>query len=211
MKGRAIILATLMGIGIGWPVAGAEQTGSPGDQHPAANLAGAPRMNDIHDIKPLSPPGLGPWLRYYLPATLLAGVLAALIVYHRRNKAAPAADTRAPDPPDVIALRALDELAHRNDLEARRFYFRLSAILRGYMAQRFKIDAPEMTTEELLPAIGRLEIERRLQHQLKQLLRYAEPIKFAGQPAAKNRMHSDLAFGREFVKKTKPAGQNQDV
>ena len=68
-----------------------------------------------------------------------------------------------------------------------------------------------MTTEELLPVLGEIDLEASLQQPLKQLLRTAEPIKFAGQSATREQMLSDLAFGRELVEKTIPAEQEEDV
>ena len=217
MKGRVTIIAVMMAACLIANAAGADQTGpseqrsraAKSDSRPAAT--GQPQMVDIHDIKPLRAPGFSPWLLYGLPAALLTVVLAALFAHYRRRQSARAAETIVPDPPDVIAMRSLDELARRADLDGRRFYFRLSAIVRGYIEQRFDLDALEMTTEELLPAIGRLNLETDIQKQLKQLLLCAEPIKFAGQPATKEKMQSDLSFGRKFITMTRPVGEEENV
>lgn len=217
MKGRVTIIAALMAACLFANAAEADQTDPSGQKNRAAKsdsrpvTTGQPQMVDIHDIKPLRAPGFSPWLLYGLPGALLAGALAALFVHYRRRLSARAAEAIVPDPPDVIAMRSLDELARRADLDGRRFYFRLSAIVRGYIEQRFKLDALEMTTEELLPAISRLNLEPGIQQQLKQLLLCAEPIDFAGHPATEEKMQSDLSFGRKFITKTRPAGQEENV
>ena len=77
--------------------------------------------------------------------------------------------------------------------------------------QDFKKFANQSLIKELLPVIGRLDLEPQIRQQLKQLLLWAEPIKFAGQPATKNRMQRDLSFGRKFVIKTRPAVQEENV
>ena len=217
MKARVTITAVLMAAYLFANTAGADQSDLSGPNGRAANSGsrpatnGQPQMADIHDIKPLRAPGISPWLLYGLPAVMLVGALAALFAHFRRRQSARAAEAIVPDPPDVIAMRSLDELERRADLDGRRFYFRLSAIVRGYIEQRFNLDALEMTTEELLPAIGRLHLETGIQQQLKQLLLCAEPIKFAGQPATKEKMQNDLSFGRQFITMTRSYGEEVNV
>jgi hypothetical protein len=163
------------------------------------------QMTDIHDIRPLRSPGPNPWLLYALPSAVLAVIVLSLWLYRQRKNAIAAENTPAPDPPHVIAMRELDALARFEEMDGRRFYFRLSAILRGYLAGRFNLAAPEMTIEELLPAIGRLKLDQPLHQSLARLLHRAEPIKFAGRPADNNDMRSDLSFARDFVKRTTAA------
>jgi hypothetical protein len=205
---KSLFMAALLGIMVFVAAGRSESADKGGPTEPSANLQNAPltmdrpQMTDIHDIKALRSPGPNRWLIYGLPAAALAVLLASLWLYkHRKNR--PGVEKAPPcDPPHVTATKALKALERLEDLDGRHFYFRLSAILRGYLAARFGIDALEMTIEELLPAIGQLELEDPLRQPLAQLLRRAEPIKFAGRPADKNDMHSDLSFGREFVTQT---------
>jgi hypothetical protein len=199
------IILALLGL---LPVFGTDSADKPG--HPSTD-AGAPAsaaaspMADIHDIRPPMAPGLNPWLSYGLPAALLTGVLAALWLYLRRKGSAAVEKAVHREPPHAVALKSLQDLAQCSDLDGRRFYFRLSIIIRSYMQGRFNIDALEMTIEQLLPVIGALDLDNALQQDLKQCLCDAEPVKFAGRPADTSRMKSDLAFAVEFVTKTTPA------
>lgn len=159
-------------------------------------------MTDIHDIQPVLYIA-GPWARWMgvIAGLLLLAVLAWWL-HRRRGKAREAADRHPPGPADQ-ALALLDAVAREAD--GKTFYFRLSAILRGYIEQRFGIAAAEMTLEELLPCIDRLPLPVDLARRLESLCRTAEPIKFAAAPADPDRMAEDLNFARTFVQRTAAA------
>lgn len=163
------------------------------------------QMTDIHDIRPPVPVGIDmpSWL---VPVLLiLAGValLAALFFWWRRHRKKRTNETIVPElPPEMIAKQALDKIGDVRGQDGKAFYFRLSAILRRYIFGRFSIGAPEMTTEEFLPCIDQLPIDRKLARQLKHLCRAMDPVKFAGQGANEKQMEQDLFFVRGFVRQT---------
>jgi hypothetical protein len=164
-------------------------------------------MTDIHDIRDIRAPG--PDLRplAYGLAALAAAALAALlaILWKRRRRLKGGV---APSlPPDAVALSALDELSDVGGIEGRLFYFRLSAVLRRYLQERFGIPAPEMTTEELLAEMDHPEIGRDHAASLARFFSDAAPITYAGRPAAKDRMQEDLDFARGFVRETAPLAE----
>jgi hypothetical protein len=166
-------------------------------------------MNDIHDIKPLISvflPGSFPksvW--YVLAGLLLVGLLVVAYRYWRKKR-------RPKDispaevilPPEVAAAQALDALEADGKITDKAFYFRLSAILRAYLSGRFRVDGLEMTTEELLPAVDRLGIDRVLKSGIRDFLLFSDPVKFADLSAPRARRDSDLEFARGFVKQTTP-------
>ena len=106
-------------------------------------------------------------------------------------------------PPDTQALNDLDALAAETDPDGKRFYFRLSAILRTYVEGRYGVAAAEMTTEELLPAVDRLEWPRELKRALAEFCHASDPVKFAEQPARDEAMADHLAFVRRLVEETR--------
>jgi len=164
-------------------------------------------MTDIHDIRPPVPVGFdAPWL---IPVLLaLAGVLILAALWWwwwRRHHKKRTIETIVPElPPEMIAMQALDGISDVRGLDGKAFYFRLSAILRQYVFGRFAVGAPEMTTEEFLPCIDRLPLDRELARQLKQLCRAMDPVKFGGMTTAEKQMETDLFFARAFVRKTAP-------
>jgi hypothetical protein len=164
------------------------------------------QMTDIHDIRPPVPVGIdAPWLVPVLLTLAGAALLAALFFWWRRHRKKRTIETIVPElPPEMIAKQALDGIGDVRGQDGKAFYFRLSAILRRYIFGRFGVGAPEMTTEEFLPCIDRLAIDRELARQLKQLCRAMDPVKFAGKRVDEKQMEQDLFFVRGFVRQTTP-------
>jgi hypothetical protein len=113
---------------------------------------------DIRDIKP---PKLIPvdWRPYYLfvgvTATLALLAYLLRLLAARRRRGTPAAP---PTPAHVLALAALDTLRARRLPEEgafKEYYSALTDIVRGYLEGRYRMRAPEMTTEEFLVASSR--------------------------------------------------------
>lgn len=195
-------------LGLVLPALGAEDA-TPAAPSIAPGQAAADKpapMTDIHDIRPPVAVGFdAPWL---IPALLaLAGVvlLAALWWWWRDHRKKRTIETIVPElPPEMTAMQALDGINDVRGLDGKTFYFRLSAILRQYVFSRFAVGAPEMTTEEFLPCIDRLSVDRNLARQLKQLCRAMDPVKFGGATTVEKQMEADLFFARAFVRKTTP-------
>lgn len=162
-------------------------------------------MTDIHDIKPLEPLGANPLLFLYIliAVAVLALFIILFLVWKKRRKQQ-TEDEVAVLPPEEIARLALNDLADMKLEDGRIFYFRLSAILRGYIEARHDINALEMTSEEFLPEIENLGIDRESQQNLRELVRSTDPVKFAGQAAIGTQMQHDMAFVRDYIKQTTP-------
>jgi hypothetical protein len=161
-------------------------------------------MTDIIDIKPLQE------IVFSLPLIRiisLAGILAALVLllfFLMRRRRKKMQFTKPERLPHEIALSELDALAAETSITPREFHFRLSAILRGYIERRFTIPALEMTTEEFLPSLEKLAIDRGMTVEIKSLAGRADPIKFAGLGADRNSMKNDLALVSRLVDQTRP-------
>ena len=204
--GAGLILWLTLGLVL--PALGAEDTSpvgpaaAPGQ---AAPTSPAP-MTDIHDIRPPVPVGFdAPWLIPVLLTLAGAVILVALVWWWRRRRKSRPIETIVPElPPEMVAMQALDEIIDTRGVDGKVFYFRLSAILRQYIFGRFGVGAPEMTTEEFLPCIDRLSLDRELARQLKQLCRAMDPVKFGGVTTAERQMEADLFFVRAFVRHTTP-------
>ena len=173
--------------------------------NPAAPADAAP-LTDIHDIKPILSLGMDRgWAIWVLAALALAALaLVAWWLWKRRRRTATSPAATPAPAPEVEALGRLDALAAMGDIDGRRFYFELSAILRRYLERRFAIPAVEMTLEELLPQVARLPLAQDLAAEFKNLSRVAEPVKFAGLAADPQKMPADLKFARDFVQRTTP-------
>ncbi len=160
-------------------------------------------MTDIHDIKLLENIGVDLTLLYYaLGAVLILALLFAVFFYLKKRKKRIKEKTIVTLSPDKAAFALLDELTDVEIIDGKEFYFRLSAILRAYIEGRYSINAPEMTTEEFLPRIKELKLDKELQQNLRKLFHSTDPVKFAGSLPVENKMEKDLFFVRSFVKQT---------
>jgi len=143
---------------------------------------------DIQDITPLAefPRTWWPWL------VLLAGLVAAWIVYGRYRKRTPVAEAEPLPEPEPVeapleeALRRLGELAAADvsgDDAMKPFYVELSDILRTYVARRTGVPALELTTAELTRELTgirhALHIADERVRDVDRILQAADLVKFA--------------------------------
>jgi len=162
---------------------------------------------EIRDIKG---PERGPrdktllWLALAVFALLSA---VAVGVYwlraRRRSVAAQAARKR---PAHELALEALEKLRRAGLLEEERhaeYYVELSAIVRTYLEGRFRLRAPEMTTEEFLQAAQlRPELAAEHRSRLARFLAEADLVKFARHHPSIEEAERAHTAARELVEST---------
>ncbi|MGN1226312.1 MAG: hypothetical protein ACI4TL_03645 [Candidatus Cryptobacteroides sp.] len=139
----------------------------------------------IHPLKeqinyPLTFAELAP----YIFGSLLGIALIVLaIIYLPRLFRKKSVKEKQKDPPHVVALRELDR--YRSDkywapAQQKAFYSGITDILKTYIDERFAIDAPEMTTEELFRELKSCsEVDGELYAALKELFERADFVKFA--------------------------------
>jgi hypothetical protein len=186
---------------------GGKETAAPGGLLPetgsASPHAPAP-MADIHDIQPPVSVGIeAAWLVPVLSVLAAAAVLAVGWWFWKKRNKGRTIETIVPElPPEMTAMQALDQISDVRRLDGKTFYFRLSAILRQYVFGRYAVGAPEMTTEEFMPCIDRINMDHHLAQRLRSLCRAMDPVKFGGETAVEKQMETDLLFAREFVRKT---------
>ena len=86
------------------------------------------------------------------------------------------------EPAHIVAIRALEELHNRKLWQNDRFkeyYTALSDILREYLDGRYGLSAMEMTTDEIMVAIGGLSLNERQCGEVSDVLRECDLVKFA--------------------------------
>lgn len=97
--------------------------------------------------------------------------------------------------PHLLALEQFEELRHSKLWQSGRtkdYYTRLSEIVRTYIENQFSLMAVEMTTDEILMAIGPLRINPDAGKKLASSLQLADLVKFAkAQPSA---LENDLCL-----------------
>lgn len=161
----------------------------------------------LADLKPIAEAPDEPRLRralraLFLAVTLVALVIAAVLLVRRAR----GRGSRITATADQVALALLDTL--RNDEVAgggrpAATLGRASQILRCYIEDRFRLHAPERTTEEFLrEAKGCMELAERDIDVLGRFLAHCDMVKFAGvDPGPEDAEHA-VRTVEEFVRMT---------
>lgn len=159
---------------------------------------------DIRDIKPLRV--VRERSRWPLWAGLagLAAALALAIWLWRRKSSV---DAAPPLPAHVLALAALRDLegAEVGTLELlRKYYFEISVVLRTYVEGRFALNATDLTTEEILENLGRLDLRHEDGGVLHRFLVDSDLVKFAKHAPSRDEIRRTWDRAVRFVESTKP-------
>lgn len=164
-------------------------------------------MQDIHDIRPPVQVGMDPALLKAALIVLALVVLAVVIFfalrYFRCKRSTLKSNFPMLPPPLPPLEAALNELNLLDDLmaaEPRLFYFRLTEIIKRFLGKTFNFKAPEMNTQELIPALKVLiELDRELFADMRGFLLFSDRIKYAGEAPSSSVMEVHLSFARSFV------------
>lgn len=163
---------------------------------------------EIHDIKgqieyPVTLREVLPWVGAGL--LIIALILLGAWLIDRANKRKAEA-LKPKDPAYIVALRELDK--YRSDKfwvpeKQKTFYSGITDALKFYMDDRFKVDAPEMTTAELFDALkGDKDITPEMFSDLKELFERADFVKFAKHVASDEENAGALPLAVRFVTTT---------
>lgn len=141
-----------------------------------------------------------------LPLLLALLALAGAGWWVWRRRGGGEEETRAspilPRPPHEVAYEALDRL-EAEDLpgrgEIKRFHVEISEIVRRYVESRFRIQALEMTTGELLAALGRRGVEGAVLEHVRGVLERCDLVKFAKHRPSAEASRELLPLARELV------------
>ena len=135
-----------------------------------------------------------PWVAL---AIIIAGVVY-LIIYlkkHKKTKEVVVEEKKKPTIPAIITARA--KLAEMKDNEVwntpktKDYYTDLTDIAREYLEGQFEIDAIEMTTDEIMDAVNKLNLSNLTKSKLQDTLTTADLVKFAkANPSAEQNKQS---------------------
>jgi hypothetical protein len=155
-----------------------------------------------------------PWLL----VAVLAGLLTWAVIRYIRNhrKSDNEEDIFIPsDPAHIIAFRELERLRSEElwqKGEIKKYYTRLTEILRQYLENRFKVYSLELTTSETLGALLKTGFKKNGAYEdLKSVLTGADLVKFAkyNPVATENESHFQTSW--KFVMTTSEIDKNSDT
>jgi len=113
----------------------------------------------------------------------VAALLALVLYLIFRKRPMEIEDKKEPEIPYYIRFRtALDELKERRlwqQDKVKLYYIELTDIVRGYLEERYQVNALEFTTNQLIAALSFTEIPADKRERLKNLLELADMVKFA--------------------------------
>jgi hypothetical protein len=148
-----------------------------------------------------------PWA--LLGLAVIGGIIF-LVWYIRRRRSKEPVFVRKPKPslpPDVLALQKLEELRLAKVWQQgklKEYYTELTDIVRIYCEGRFRFDAMEMTTDEILDELEGHQVNDEAFGKLRAALQLADLAKFA--KANPTPLENDLSLNHcvDFVQETKP-------
>lgn len=167
-------------------------------------------FNDIKDV--WKPPFV--WADYYplIYGTLLALFLICVLAYvikrlRSKKSLIPFKKEEPKLPPHVQAIKELDEIKQQKLWQQGRnkeYYTLVTDTLRKYMADRFGINAMEMTSGEILDFIRSESEAESVFRNLQQILQLADFVKFAKMHPLPDENDLTLVNAYLFVNQTKP-------
>ena len=169
-------------------------------------------------IKDIKPPfgenySFMDWLKdnmWVVYGTLIVIVLILLIIYFVRkyaNKKTHIVEVTKPKiPAHIIAFEKLDKLKEAKlwqEGKLKPYYSTLTDILREYIENRFRIQALEQTTDEILYSFRHVSIDEESKSKLKQVLVLADLVKFAKEQPLPSENEMSITIGYDFINGTK--------
>jgi hypothetical protein len=160
-----------------------------------------------------------PWVLILVVAAALVWLAVRYIRKLKSNGKEPEVIIN-PDPAHVIALRELERLRDEKlwqNGEIKKYYTRLTEVIRQYLENRYRVYSLELTTGETLDALVRTGFKRDGSYnQLKSILTSADLVKFAKYNPEPSENDSVFEESWNFVLATKeetaiPAGADPDV
>ena len=145
-----------------------------------------------------------PWLGWGLGGLVAAAALAVWLWRRQRRTAAARAPTRPAHEVAYEELRDLVALDLVSQGRYKEFYRALSAILRRYIERRFRLHAPERTTEEFLDELSRDHtLAPRHKELLKAFLGHCDLVKFAEVVPGPTQIQESFDRSKAFIEETR--------
>ncbi len=160
--------------------------------------------DEIRGIKSLEHFAYSP-LIYIIPAIIILLSIIALFFFYKKRRKMEEFEKQLSIPAYKIALHALEKLkiGKFDYPEERSFHFSLSEILRFYIEEEFGIFASDMTTEEVLLNILKVnQLTGKQVEILSDILIKDDKVKFAKLSLGPQIAEAMLLSAKEFVKET---------
>jgi hypothetical protein len=141
-----------------------------------------------------------------LVAILVVLIIIYLIRYFKKIKPPMVIVETAKIPAHIVAFEKLDKLKDEKlwqEGKLKQYHIMLTEIIREYIENRFKIQALEQTTDEILYGFRNVAIDEESRKKLKQILILADLVKFAKEQPLPNENEMSMNNSYDFVTGTK--------
>lgn len=189
------------------------------DSNPLLLSVYAPTINitgDIKDVKDVIPVeyNLKHWLKDNWVLLLMLALIIIAVIFLvkfilKKRKENPVEVVKPKEiiPAHIVALKQLATLRSEElwqQGEVKKYYIRISDILREYLEERHRIMALEETTDEILLELSRLNVKPEEIQRLKKILQTSDQVKFAkAHPVAADN-ENIITLAELFIDNTKP-------
>jgi len=147
---------------------------------------------------------------YILLAVVAAVIIILAVIFIIKKRTAPKQIIPPPRPAHEIAYEALTELEKKNYPKTGRimeYYTSLSGIVRRYLENRFRLRAPEMTTEEFLYSVREsIDLNSEQKGLLGEFLSHCDMVKFAKYSPETTEIEKSHGSARRLIDQTKTEG-----
>jgi len=169
-----------------------------------------PKLKDNSDSVAVVERDMRPIYAGIVLGAALLGAGIALFIRRRLRNRKPAAPPIPPRPAHEVALEKLDRLTAKltEGGDLRPFYFELSETIREYLGGRFRFNALEMTTEELVVALPKyihpVDIRGMVLSEIEGWLSLSDLVKFAKISPTELEARGAMETALRLVKATLP-------
>ena len=147
------------------------------------------------------------WYWFVIGAAVVFAILGFIFLKKRKKKPAPAqpAVILSLHEETLLKLKQLNEKQHWQNNQIKTYYSELTDILRAYIEKRFRVNAFEQTTGQLMSNLRTSEIHADARTILQNILNLADYVKFAKASPGNYENEGAMNKAIEFVTLTKPA------
>lgn len=134
-----------------------------------------------------------------ISAIIIISIILFLIMRRKRKKKTE--EEKEQIPAYEIAYKRLDALKFESDVK--KYYIKLSDIIRRYIEARYHIPGPLETTDELYRAMKKARIRLSIIETVRSFLDSCDLVKFAKYIPTTEEVQKDTLTGREIIDKTR--------
>ena len=168
-------------------------------------------LADIADVVEMKANYTRLWITLGIVCLLGAGIAVGIAIRPKK----PVEIKRVYKAAHDIAIETLRAIAEEKLVEQghiKEFYEKLSTCLRQYIENRFRLRAPEQTTEEFMEHVKTSNaLQSKHKEQLKLFLEHCDLVKFARYQPSNEQINESLTMAEDFVEKTKSQEHVVDV